>query len=83
MAFNRRPHPPGWAQQVWPHTDGWVAGGLPAGGCIVASVLDKGQSPLQKEEIGHKQLLSHLEGTGTQGQQGRSCPWATAYSKEA
>lgn len=63
MAFSRRPHPPGWAQQVWPHTDGWVAGGLPAGGCIVASVLDKGQSPLQKEEIGHKQLLSHLEGT--------------------
>lgn len=27
-----------------PHTDGWAAGGDPAGGCLVASVLDKGQA---------------------------------------
>lgn len=83
MAFNRRPHPAGWAQSVLPHADGWVAGGLPAGGCIMASVLDKGRYPVEKEEIGHKQLPSHPEGTGTQGQQSRSCPWATAYSKVA
>lgn len=41
------------------------------------------RQPLQMEESGHKQLLSHPERAGTQGQQGRNCPWAAAYLKVA
>lgn len=62
---------------MWPQADGWVAGGLPAGGCIVASVLERGQQMLEKQEISHKQLFSHPKGTETEGQQGRSCPWTS------
>lgn len=83
MDFNRRLHPAGWAQQDWPHSDGWVDGGVSVGGCIVATVLDKGQQPLEKEKIGHKQLLSHPDRTGMQGQQGRSGLWAAARLKVA
>lgn len=55
------------AQQVWPKADGQVAGAHPAGGHIVANVLQQGQQPLQKEEAGCNQLLGHPEKTGTQG----------------
>lgn len=56
----------GWAQQVRPNADGQVAAAHLAGSCVVANMLEEGQQPLQEEEIGCRQLLSHPEGTGTQ-----------------
>lgn len=49
----------------------------------MASVLERGQQMLEKQEIGHKQLFSHPKGTGTEGQQGRSCPWTSLNWHEA
>ena len=57
----------GWAQQVGPDADGQVAAAHSAGGCVVADVLQQGHQPLQEEEIGHRQLISHPEGRGRQG----------------
>ena len=54
------------AQQVWPNADGQIAAAHPAGGRVVADMLEEGQQPLEEEEVGCRQLAGHPEGTGTQ-----------------
>ena len=54
------------AQQVWPNADGQIAAAHPAGGGVVADMLEEGQQPLEEEEVGCRQLAGHPEGTGTQ-----------------